>query len=91
MRRSHRIIHARGLSQHARALLVPYVFLYLSIYLSTEYQADLSDVPQVVARARNLVLILTDNCLTSPRCLAELAAAVTYDVNVIMVVKEGAR
>lgn len=75
-------------------MLVCLCVLYVRVYcmsVSVEYQSDLSDVPQVVARARNLVLILTDNCLTSPRCLAELSAAVAYDVNVIMVVKEGAR
>jgi len=75
----------------ARALHTLLVLRGVGCCLDYEYRADLSDVEQVVARARNLVLVLTDNVLSSPRCLAELDAAVRNDVPVVVVVKEGAR
>ncbi|GFH16463.1 TIR domain-containing protein [Haematococcus lacustris] len=63
----------------------------VSCLLDFEYGQDLSDVRQVVSRCRNLVVVLTDNVLTSPRCLEEMEAAVRCDVNTVTVVKEGAR
>uniref|UniRef100_A0A6S8K0C2 TIR domain-containing protein n=1 Tax=Dunaliella tertiolecta TaxID=3047 RepID=A0A6S8K0C2_DUNTE len=59
--------------------------------LDYEYKPDLSDVEQVVARCRNLLLILTDEVLNSERCLQELEAAARHSVHVVIVVKEGAR
>lgn len=75
----------------ARSLHTLLVLRGVGCCLDYEYRQDLSDVEQVVARARNLVLVLTDNVLSSPRCLAELEAAVRNNVHVVVVVKEGAR
>jgi hypothetical protein len=63
------------------------LLLGLPLWLSCAAEAgDCCDLTAIGAMP-----LPADNCLTSPRCLAELTAAAHHDVNVIMVVKEGAR
>jgi hypothetical protein len=60
-------------------------------FLDYEYREELSRLEDIVGQCTNFVFVLTDNIFDSKWCLIELEAAVKYGVNIILLVKDGAR
>ena len=60
------------------------------VHLS-RYREELSKLDEIVGQCTNFIFILTDNVFDSPWCLIELEAAVKSKVNIILLVKDGAR
>ncbi len=57
----------------------------------TEYREELKDLGAIVANCTSFIFILTDNVFDSSWCMEELRSAVEHNLNIVLVVKDGAR
>ena len=61
------------------------------ILVSLTNREELSRLDEIVSRCTNFIFVLTDNVFDSPWCMKELQAAVEAKVNIVLLVKDGAR
>ncbi|PNH10425.1 hypothetical protein TSOC_002822 [Tetrabaena socialis] len=85
---SHKRTDARDFARALWNLLVSNGY---TAFLDFEYKQELGSLGDVVGRCSTFIFVLTDNVFKSEWCIKELKAAVLHNVNIVLLIKDGAR
>ncbi|KAG2481807.1 hypothetical protein HYH03_019226, partial [Edaphochlamys debaryana] len=85
---SHKRTDARDF---ARALWNLLVSSGYTVFLDFEFKQELGSLEEMVGKCTHFLFILTDNVFKSEWCIKELVAAVRHNVDIVLLIKDGAR
>ncbi|KAG2431727.1 hypothetical protein HXX76_009223 [Chlamydomonas incerta] len=85
---SHKRTDARDFARALWNLLVSNGY---TVFLDFEFKQELGSLEEMVGRCTHFLFIMTDNVFKSEWCIKELVAAVKHGVNIVLMIKDGAR
>ncbi|GIM07120.1 hypothetical protein Vretimale_11344, partial [Volvox reticuliferus] len=85
---SHKRTDARDFARALWNLLVSNGY---TVFLDFEFKQELGSLEEMVGHCTHFLFIMTDNVFKSEWCIKELVAAVKANVNIVLLIKDGAR